>query len=84
MKWVGTFSWRSLIFAAGAIGAIAEAVDIAQRADIQLTPAHWAALVCTAIATYAAKWPSDVTADDAKKREQRARRESMFPPRGDQ
>jgi hypothetical protein len=74
------FTLRSFLFGVGAIGAVAEAIDIALRADIQLTPAHFIALGCTALVTYAMKWPSDVTKGEAKEIEARARRESVFPP----
>jgi hypothetical protein len=80
MRWVGTFSLRSLLFAIGAIGAIAEAIDIAQRADIQVTPAHLIAAGCVALAAYVAKWPSDSTKSEVKEIEARARRESILPP----
>jgi hypothetical protein len=74
------FTVRGVIFCAGAVGAVAEAIDIAQRADIQVTPAHLIALGCTALAMYTLKYHRDVTADEAKEIEARARRESILPP----
>jgi hypothetical protein len=74
------FTLRSFLFGVGAIGAVAEAIDIALRADIQLTPAHFIALGCTALVTYAMKWPTDVTASEAQEQVARARRESIAPP----
>lgn len=80
MRWVGTFSLRSLLFAVGGIVSIAEAVNLAQKADAQVTPAHLIAVGGVALLGFAAKWPSDVTASEAKEREARARRESIMPP----
>jgi len=82
MRWFEGLTVRSIMFGVGAIGAAAEAVDIAQRADIQITPAHLIALVCTALVAYAMKWPSDSTKDEVKEHVARARRESMYPPDG--
>jgi hypothetical protein len=74
---------RILAFVGGAVGAVAEAIDIAQRADIQVTPAHLIALGCTALVAFALKWPGDATPGEVKEIEARARRESIMPPPGD-
>ncbi len=78
-RWHSGFSVRSVLFGIGAIGAAAEAVDIAQRADVQITPAHVIALVCTALVAFAMKWPTDATKAQVKERVERARRESILP-----
>jgi hypothetical protein len=71
---------RSFLFGVGAIGAVAEAIDMALRADIQVTPAHLIAAACVALLAFAAKWPTDVTSSQAREIEARARRESILPP----
>ena len=82
MNWLKLLNMRTLIFVAGTAGAIFEAIDIAQRADVHVKPAHLVALACTALVTYAMKWPGDVTASDAKEQVARAKRESIAPPPG--
>jgi len=83
MKWFEGITVRSVLFGIGAIGAAAEALNIAQRDNIQITPAHVISLVCTALVAYAMKWPTDVTKAESQRREARARRESIMPPPGD-
>jgi hypothetical protein len=74
---------RTLIFLVGALGAVAEAVELAQKANLQVTPTHLIALSCTALLAFALKWPGDVTAKQADEREERARRASEYPPPSD-
>jgi hypothetical protein len=69
MSWLNGLSVRSVLFALGAIGAVATAIDLAQREGVNLTPAHYIALGCTALVAYAAKWPGDVTKSQAAERE---------------
>lgn len=83
MKWFSGLTWRSALFGVGAIGAVAEAIDIAMRDDMQVTPAHLIAVGCVALLAFAAKWPGDLTKDDARDLEARVKRESIFPPPGD-
>lgn len=81
MRWFEGLTLRSVLFGIGAIGAAAEAVDIAMKDGF--TVPELIAAGCVALACFAAKWPTDVTSADAKEREKRARRESMFPPGGE-
>jgi hypothetical protein len=74
---------RIIAFVAGAVAAIASAIVIALEAGIQVRPVHWFALGGTALATYAMKWVGDVSAAEAKEREERARRASEYPPPSD-
>lgn len=78
------FNLRSLLFGAGAVGAVAEAINIAQKADVHITPAQWIALACTALVGFALKWPGDLTKSDAKELEARVKRESIIPPPGEE
>lgn len=71
---------RTIAFVAGAVAAVAAALDMALEAGVQVRPVHLIAIGGTALATYAMKWFSDVTAADAKEIEARARRESIMPP----
>lgn len=74
---------RTLIFVCGATGAVAVAVDqVTKRGGVSI--AELIAVSCTALAAFALRWPSDVTATQAKEREARARRESILPPLGDE
>jgi hypothetical protein len=82
VSWFNGFNLRSALFGVGAIGAVATAIDIAQREGVTLTPAHYIALGCTALVAYAMKWPSDVTGADAREIEARALRRSIAPPPG--
>lgn len=77
-KWLNL---RTLIFLAGAGGAIAKAVELAQK-DGGVTVAHLIGVGCVALAAFAMKWPGDVTASDAKEIEARALRQSIAPPPG--
>lgn len=77
MKWLKE-NLRTLLFVLGATGAVATAVDLAMKQGLR--PLEILAVVCAALAAFAAKWPSDVTADEAKELEARARRDSILPP----
>lgn len=78
VKYLQGLSVRSVVFGLGAIGATATAIDIAMKRG--LSGLQLVAVVCGMLATWALKWPGDVTAQEAKEREARARRDSMFPP----
>ena len=71
---------RNLVFLVGALGAVSEAIAMAQQADIQVTPAHLIAAACVALCGFAAKWPTDVSKAEHKESVARARRESIAPP----
>lgn len=73
---------RTIAFLAGAVAAVAAAIDMALEAGVQVRPVHLIAIGCTALAAFALRWPSDVTAGEAKELEARARRESIMPPPG--
>lgn len=79
MNWTSIFSARNLVFAVGAIGAVAKAIELAQQSGA-VTPAHLIAVACVAACAFAMKWPGDVTASDAKEIEARALRQSIAPP----
>jgi hypothetical protein len=76
---------RTLLFVVGATGTVAVAVDLAMKQG--LTALQLIAVGCTALAAFAAKWPGDVSAAEAKEREleveARVKRESIMPPPSD-
>ena len=74
---------RTIAFIAGAVSAVAAALDMALDAGVQVRPVHLFAIGGSALAGFALKWIGDVSATEAKEREARARRESMFPPAGE-
>jgi hypothetical protein len=74
---------RTIAFIAGAVSAIAAAIDIAIESGVQVRPVHLIALSGTALASYALKWVGDVSASEAKEIEARARRASEYPPPSD-
>jgi len=71
---------RILAFVGGAIGAVVEAIELAQRADAQVTPTHLYAAGFLAAVMFALKWPGDMTAREAQELEARVKRESILPP----
>lgn len=81
MKFFEGWTLRSILFGLGAVGAVATATDIAMKQG--MTTLELVAIGCTALAAYAAKWPSDLTKGDARELEARVKRESIAPPRGD-
>lgn len=72
------FTLRNLVFVLGATAAAAAAVDKAMADGF--TVLELVTVGCAALAAFAAKWPSDVTAAQAREIEARAKRESMLPP----
>lgn len=80
VKLLDGLSLRSILFGVGAIGAVATATDIALKQGLSVL--ELIAVGCTALAAFAAKWPTDVTAKDAREIEARVKRESVFPPPG--
>src|SRR5687767_5931274 len=60
---------RILAFIGGAIGAVVEAIELAQKSDAQVTPTHLYAAGFLAVVMFALKWPGDLTAREAKELE---------------
>ena len=75
---------RNIAFIAGAVSAIAAAIDMALEAGVQVRPVHLIAIGGTGLAGYALKWAGDFTAAQAKELEERIKRESILPPPGDE
>lgn len=71
---------RILAFIGGALGVIVEAIQEAGA----ISTGQAIMIGCVAAMAYAAKWPTDATADEAQERVERAVRRSTQPPPGDE
>lgn len=71
---------RILAFVGGALGVIVEAIQEAGT----ISTGQAIMIGCVAAMAYAAKWPTDATADETQARVDRAVRRSIMPPPGDE